>query len=46
MEEEVRWFEGEDKEPFLAFLRKMLQWRPEDRQTAKELLTDPWLNNE
>jgi serine/threonine protein kinase len=44
--EEVRWFESKDEEPFLAFLRKMLQWRPKDRQTAKELLTDPWLNSE
>jgi hypothetical protein len=44
--EEVRWFEDEDEEPFPTFLRKMLQWRPEDRQTAKELLTDPWLNSE
>jgi serine/threonine protein kinase len=42
LEEEEKYFEGEEKRMFLAFLRKMLQWRPEDRQTAKELLTDPW----
>jgi hypothetical protein len=31
---------------FLAFMRKMLQWRVEDGKTAKELLQDPWLNDE
>jgi serine/threonine-protein kinase SRPK3 len=29
---------------FMKFLSGMLQWRPEDRKTAKELLADPWLN--
>jgi serine/threonine protein kinase len=37
--------EGESKEKFLAFIRGMLQWRPEDRKTAKELLQDPWLTS-
>lgn len=37
--------EGENKEMFMAFMGGMLQWRPEDRKTAKELLQDPWLNN-
>ncbi|KAG8630738.1 hypothetical protein KVT40_002357 [Elsinoe batatas] len=36
---------GEKKLAFLKFLRRMLQWRPEDRATAKELLDDPWLNS-
>ncbi|TKA70545.1 hypothetical protein B0A49_05806, partial [Cryomyces minteri] len=36
--------QGEDKLLFLAFVRKMLQWLPEDRRTAKELLEDPWLS--
>jgi serine/threonine protein kinase len=27
----------------LAFIRKMLQWHPEDRASAKELLEDAWL---
>lgn len=35
--------EGEDKRLFLKFVSKMLQWLPEDRSTAKELLEDPWL---
>jgi serine/threonine protein kinase len=34
---------GEDKKLFIEFVRKMLQWLPENRSTAKELLADPWL---
>jgi len=37
--------DGKNKEMFIAFMRGMLQWRPEDRKTAKELLQDPWLND-
>ncbi|KAL4914955.1 kinase-like domain-containing protein [Aspergillus aurantiobrunneus] len=37
---------GRNKEMFLAFMRGMLQWRPEDRKTAKDLLQDPWLNDQ
>ena len=29
-----------NKEAFLRFVRKMVQWRPEDRQTADHLLGD------
>lgn len=36
---------GGDKEMFLNFMRGMLQWRPEDRKTAKQLLKDPWLDS-
>lgn len=36
--------EGENKVMFLNFMQSMLQWRPEDRKTAKELFDDPWLN--
>lgn len=35
--------EGENKVLFLKFMRKMLQWVPEERQSAKELMQDPWL---
>ena len=35
--------EGEDKEAFLDFLRKMLRWKPEERLTAGEVILDPWL---
>ncbi|KAJ0415775.1 protein kinase [Aspergillus carlsbadensis] len=37
--------QGEDQASFLRFIRKMLQWRPEDRASAKELLSDPWLRS-
>ncbi|KAJ5835250.1 hypothetical protein N7447_001276 [Penicillium robsamsonii] len=36
---------GRNKELFLKFMRGMLQWKPEDRKTAKQLLKDPWLEN-
>ncbi|TVY45143.1 Serine/threonine-protein kinase [Lachnellula subtilissima] len=32
---------GEDKQEFLRFVRSMLQWSPEDRKTAEQLLDDP-----
>jgi hypothetical protein len=35
---------GKNKEIFLKLIRGMLQWLPEDRKTAKQLLEDPWLN--
>lgn len=35
--------EGSEKELFLRFVRKMLQWDPQRRQTAKQLLEDEWL---
>jgi serine/threonine-protein kinase SRPK3 len=44
LEESEENFEGEDKKAFLQFMRKMLQWVPEERQTAKQLLGDPWMN--
>ncbi|KAK1855590.1 protein kinase [Colletotrichum chrysophilum] len=43
LEEEEGILEGDEKAEFLAFLRKMLQWKPEDRLTARDLLEDPWL---
>ncbi|KAI9703411.1 MAG: hypothetical protein M1820_005883 [Bogoriella megaspora] len=33
----------EDKQLFLDFVSHMLQWLPERRKTAKELLDHPWL---
>lgn len=35
--------DGTEKEEFLQFVRCMLQWRPEDRWTAKQLLEHPWM---
>lgn len=46
LEESEKFLEqGKNRELFMAFMRGMLQWRPEDRKTAKELLDDPWLNS-
>jgi serine/threonine-protein kinase SRPK3 len=36
---------GEEKVLFLSFIRRMLQWLPEDRETAKELREDLWLRS-
>ena len=36
--------EGRNKELFLHFMRSMLRWVPEERKSARELLDDPWLN--
>jgi serine/threonine-protein kinase SRPK3 len=32
--------EGEDRECFLRFMRKMLQWEPKKRSSARELAED------
>ncbi|PIL35319.1 hypothetical protein GSI_02044 [Ganoderma sinense ZZ0214-1] len=43
--EQSEWnLEGEDKDLFLAFMRKMVRWKPEERCSASELLRDAWLN--
>ena len=34
---------GDDKEKFLTFMRKMLQWDPEKRSTPLELWEDEWV---
>ncbi|KAK0748074.1 CMGC protein kinase [Apiosordaria backusii] len=36
-------FEGKEKEQFVDFMKCMLQWRPEDRMTAKQLSEHPWI---
>jgi hypothetical protein len=43
LEEEEEIFEGEEKATFLRFVRKMVQWAPEDRPSAEVLIRDPWL---
>lgn len=35
---------GREKELFLAFIRKILRWLPEDRPTAEDLFEDEFLN--
>ena len=34
---------GKEKETFLTFVRKMLTWDPEVRETTNELIEDEWL---
>jgi non-specific serine/threonine protein kinase len=34
---------GEEKELFVASVRSMLKWMPEERYTAKQLLEHPFL---
>jgi hypothetical protein len=43
LETEEENLEREEQAQFLVFIKKMLQWRPEDRASASELLRDPWL---
>lgn len=38
LDDTVAELEGEEKQSFLDFARNMLQWLPEDRMTAQELL--------
>jgi len=40
-----RFAEGPEKEAFVDFMRCMLQWRPEDRMTARQLSEHPWLTS-
>jgi serine/threonine-protein kinase SRPK3 len=37
--------DGEEKEQFLRFACRMLQWLRERRATAQELLDDPWMRS-
>lgn len=37
---------GEEKSDFIKFVKRMLKWLPEERNTAAELLNDPWLHTD
>ncbi|KAK6828397.1 kinase-like domain-containing protein [Apiospora arundinis] len=43
LEERETNLEGEDRQKFLAMIRKMLQWEPTKRSSAKELAEDEWI---
>ncbi|RJE21865.1 STYKc [Aspergillus sclerotialis] len=43
LEESELYLEGRNKDIFIQFVRKMVKWDPNERQTARELLEDPWL---
>jgi serine/threonine-protein kinase SRPK3 len=46
LEEVVSIVGPDDEQLFLEFVRKMLQWLPEQRKQPSELLKDPWLTRE
>ncbi|KAK7529993.1 putative serine/threonine protein kinase [Phyllosticta citribraziliensis] len=46
LEAEEQVLEGDERDQFLAFMRRILQWDSDDRPSAKELLDDPWLSTE
>jgi hypothetical protein len=35
--------EGKEKQQFIAFMRKMLQWNPENREDSEGVSRDEWL---
>ncbi|KAG6126505.1 hypothetical protein E4U35_006839 [Claviceps purpurea] len=43
LEQRLTLLEGEESECFLRFMRKMLQWEPEKRSSAKDLAEDEWI---
>jgi len=43
LEDTISHISGEEKREFLRFMRRILQWAPEDRPTATELLQDPFM---
>uniref|UniRef100_A0A2D3V6D5 non-specific serine/threonine protein kinase n=1 Tax=Ramularia collo-cygni TaxID=112498 RepID=A0A2D3V6D5_9PEZI len=47
LEQRERFLDGEEcreeRECFLRFMRKMLQWEPEQRSSARELVEDEWI---
>ncbi|KAJ6024953.1 serine/threonine protein kinase [Penicillium herquei] len=45
LEKLERNLQGTQQISFLCFMRKMLQWQPKNRASAKELLADPWLKS-
>ena len=44
-EESELYLEGQNRDMFIQFVRKMVTWDPDERQTASELLEDPWLSS-
>ncbi|KAG6059550.1 hypothetical protein E4U32_003952 [Claviceps aff. humidiphila group G2b] len=43
LEQRLTVLDGEERECFLRFMRKMLQWEPEKRSSAKDLAEDGWI---
>lgn len=46
LEERETTLEGKmEREAFLRFMRKVLQWEPSQRSSAKELAQDEWIHS-
>ncbi|KGO70658.1 hypothetical protein PITC_055490 [Penicillium italicum] len=43
LEDTAPFLEEKDRESFLSFVRQMLNWLPEERKTARELMDHPFL---
>lgn len=43
LEQRETTLKGEDRERFLRMMRRMLQWEPEKRSSARELAEDEWI---
>ncbi|KAK2761528.1 hypothetical protein FQN53_007676 [Emmonsiellopsis sp. PD_33] len=43
LEDEVTALNGQEKHDFVAFMGRMLEWNPENRASAQELITHPFL---
>ncbi|KIL95648.1 cmgc srpk protein kinase [Fusarium avenaceum] len=39
----IKQISGEEKVQFIRFVKRMMKWNPEERDTARQLLSDPWL---
>lgn len=37
--------DGDDKPLFIQFILRMLRWKPEDRASVEDLLSDPWFDS-
>ncbi|KAI9713116.1 MAG: hypothetical protein M1820_001101 [Bogoriella megaspora] len=43
LEDSITSLEGDEKQLFFSFIKKLLTWWPKDRRAAEELFEDPWL---
>ena len=45
LEDTAASLDDNEKVAFFRFARRMLRWMPEERETASQLLNDPWLQS-
>ncbi|KAJ5521352.1 hypothetical protein N7527_005467 [Penicillium freii] len=46
IEDTIEALQGEQKDEFLNFAKRMLQWLPDNRKTARQLIEDPCLSED